>query len=526
MNENALTELQNWASENSAGELPELILPSADVNITECATKLFKLIAPTKLLFMRGGAVMSLVQRDDGMLALEVLRPDAARSFFEKFCRIFVWRSGANGEPVLKPTTCSHDMAEALLQSQEASEILPRVSGLINCPVLHEVNGALVIAKMGYDAATRLIITDGDEVPEIELEEAVSQLLSLLGEFEFQTEGDQARAVASLITPALKSGGSLKQRVPVDVAEADKSQSGKTYRQKIIAALYNERLSLISSRAGGVGSVDESLNQALVSGRPFVQFDNFRGKFDSAHLEAFMTADGSFPCRVPYRGEIIVQPERFFIFLSSNGVDTTRDFANRSNIIRIRKKPPGFAYTRFEEGDLLDRVRHWQPYYLGCVFSVIHEWHRQGKPRTDETRHDFREWIQVVDWIVKNIFRLAPVMDGHQQAQERVSNPQLVWLRKVVLVINETGETNRPLTATDLQRICESADISIPGLRAEADEDRAKKVIGTIMGKLFGSQDALDVDGFTVLRSEKTVDRDNSLVGGGFKSKTYLIKPR
>ena len=107
--------------------------------------------------------------------------------------------------------------------------------------------------------------------------------------------------IASLITPALKSGGFIKGRVPADVAEADQSQSGKTYRQKVIAALYNEQLSLVTSREGGVGSIDESLNQALVAGRPFIQFDNFRGRFESAHLEAFLTAEGSFPCRVPHR---------------------------------------------------------------------------------------------------------------------------------------------------------------------------------------------------------------------------------
>jgi len=519
-----LNNFQDWAEDNQAAELPMVVLPSGEVTITDCATKLINLIAPTKRLFVRGGAVMFLAQRDDGLLALEILRADAARSLFEKFARFFSWRSGANREPVLKPTTLSHDMAEALLWSQEAAEMLPRVSGLINCPLLHEVDGKLVVAGKGYDAATKLLITDGGEIPEVELEEGVSQLLALFDEFDFQTPGDRARALASLITPALKNGGFLKRRVPVDVAEANESQSGKIFRHKVNAALYNERLSLISSRAGGVGSVDESLDQALITGRPFIQFDNFRGKFNSAHIEAFMTAEGSFSCRVPYRGEVIVQPEKFFIFLSSNGVDTTKDFANRSCIIRIQKKPPGFAYTRFEEGDLLDRVRHWQPFYLGCVFSVIREWHRQGMPRTDETGHDFREWVQVVDWIVKNIFKLAPVMDGHRQAQERVSNPQLVWLRQLVLIISQTGEIDRQLTATDLQRICESADLAIPGLRAEADEGRACRVIGAIMGKLFGTTDEFEVEGFLVTRSEQLVNRENTLTGGSFTGKSYAVK--
>jgi len=522
--DNPLAAVKTWADENNASDLPIVVLPSGDVTITEAATKLFTLIGPTKQLFVRGGGVMQLVLRDDGLLALEILSPDAARSAFEKYARLYIWRSGANGEPVLKPVTCSHDMAEALLQSREASEILPRVSGLLNCPVIHAVKGELVVAGQGYDEATKLLITDGDDVPVIGLDEAVSQLLALFDEFDFQSEGDRARAVASLITPALMTGNFLKRRVPVDVAEANESQSGKTYRQKLIAALYNERFSLITCRSGGVGSVDESLNQALIAGRPFIQFDNFRGKFDSAHLEAFMTAEKTFSCRAPYRGEIDVTPESFFIFMTSNGVDTTRDFANRSNIIRIKKKPPGFAYAKLEEGDLLDRVRCWQPYYLGSVFAVIREWYRLGLQKTDETRHNFTEWVQVVDWICQNIFGLVPVMDGHQQAQERVSNPQLVWLRKVVLNINETGELNRSLTATDLQRVCETAGITIPGLRAEAEEDRAKKVIGSIMGKLFGNHDELEVDGFTVMRAEKNVDRDNPIAGGSYKAKTYLVK--
>lgn len=526
MSETQIAEFEKWSGENQVNGLPDVVLPSGTVTISQCARDLFGLIGPTKRLFVRGGAIVSVCKRDDGLLALEVLRPAAARSLFEKFARLLAWRVGAKGEQVLKPVTCPQEMADALLESEEASEYLPRVQGLINCPVMREVWGQLAVAGRGYDEVSRLLVTGGSAPPTVGVEEAVGALLALLEQFDFQTEGDKARAVASLITPGLKAGGFLKGRVPADVAEADQSQSGKTYRQKVIAALYNERLSLVTSREGGVGSIDESLNQALVAGRPFIQFDNFRGRFDSAHLEAFLTAEGSFPCRVPHRGEVTVPPENYFVLLTSNGVDTTRDLANRSNIIRIKKKPAGFVFTKFVEGDLLDRVRKWQSYYLGCVFAVIREWHRQGKPATSETRHDFREWVQVVDWIGQNIFGTVPVMEGHQQAQERVSNPALVWLRNVVLAINEAGELDRALTATDLHSLCEGADITIPGLRPGADEDKGKKVIGSIMAKLFRDRDTVEVDGFDVTREERYVARDNASDGGNFKSKTYTVTRR
>jgi hypothetical protein len=239
-----------------------------------------------------------------------------------------------------------------------------------------------------------------------------------------------------------------------------------------------------------------------------------------------MTAEGPFPCRVPHRGEITVPAENYFVMLTSNGVDTTRDFANRSNIIRIQKKPAGFVFKKYEEGDLLGHVRDRQAHYLGCIFALIREWHCRGKPTTQETRHDFREWVQAVDWICQNLLGTVPVMDGHQQAQERVSNPALVWLRNVVLAVNEADEIGHGLTATDILNLCQETDITIPGLKPGTDEDKGKRMIGTVMGKLFRERNTVEVDAFNVTREERYVARENASDGGNFKSKTYTVTKR
>ncbi len=501
---------------------PFVILPSGDVTITQAANELFGLIAPSKKMFMRGGAVMTLAVRDDGLQALDVLRPAGARSFFENFARLLVHRVGANGESVLKPTICAEEMASALLHSEPAATLLPRVKGLSNAPVIRELEGQLSVAVPGFDDTTGLLITGGSLPPNIDPTDAAIMLLDLFAEFDFQTPGDRARAVASLISPALKMGGHLRGRVPADVAEADQSQSGKTYRQKLIAAIYNERVSLVTCRAGGVGSIDETLNAQLVAGRPFIQFDNFRGRFESAHLEAFLTAEGSFSCRVPYRGEITVAPENFFIFLTSNGVDTTRDLANRSNIIRIRKRKPGLRFKEYPEGDLLAHVRKNQSRYLGAIFAVIRRWYEAGKPRTNETRHDYREWVQITDWISQELFGTPPIMDGHLEAQERVSNPALVWLRAIILAAIEANQSNIELTATEIVELCEGANIQLPGHRGDVDPDRAKKIVGGIMAKLFKDGETIQIDGFTVTRSERYLSRETHR--GMLKSKCYTIQ--
>jgi hypothetical protein len=89
---------------------------------------------------------------------------------------------------------------------------------------------------------------------------------------------------------------------------------------------------------GGVGSVDESLNTQLMARRPFIQLDNFSGKFNSPYMEALLTSERSFPVRVPHCREVIIDPSRFFVMLTSNGVETARDFTYRASIVRIRKR--------------------------------------------------------------------------------------------------------------------------------------------------------------------------------------------
>jgi hypothetical protein len=264
----------------------------------------------------------------------------------------------------------------------------------------------------------------------------------------------------------------------------------------LVAAIYNESGRLITARAGGVGSVDESFSAALIAGRPFICLDNFRGKLDSQHLESFLTCPGEFQARVPHRGEVSLDPKRFIPQLTSNGLATTRDFALRSCICRIRKRPPGFKFR-----DALAEIQQRQPYYLGCVFSVIAKWVNYGKPQTDEMRHDFRPWCQRLDWIVRNIFGCAPLMDDHEMAQERVCNPGLTWLRQIAVALEHEDKLGEAWLATDLVETSNLHGVDIPGLR-EPNEDHAKRQVGILMARIFKGSNEIIVEDHRVTRGE------------------------
>jgi hypothetical protein len=405
---------------------------------------------------------------------------------------------------MLKPTLCPEQTAKALLEAEPAQN-LPPVSLVVSCPLLVEQDGEPIVLTRGWHpAANGTLVSAGETLDLPNLDDAVSLLHELIDEFMFPSNGDRARALALLVTVALRAGGLLSRSVPLFTVEADASQTGKGYLTKIVGAMFCQRLAIVGQRNGGVGSLDESISQRLIEGRPLIVLDNFRGRLDSPFLEALLTAEGLVPARVPHRAEMQVDARRMTLLATSNGFIATPDLANRLALIRLRKQPPDHQFKRWPEGDLLSHVEENQPQYLGAVYAIVAEWIRRGKPRTDENRHSFREWSQPLDWICRNLLGVGPLLDGHMEAAERTSNPARAWLRELALHVIEVGRDGENLSASSIREICEEVDLPPPGARP--DWQGAEKTVGLVMGRLFKAAggDVLDADVATVTRSERS----------------------
>jgi hypothetical protein len=415
-----------------------------------------------------------------------------------------VWKKVPFEGIKLLPTLCPDQTAGALLVTTEAHNLLPSVRLIIKSPALALDGHEVVVLKQGWNPQNGGVFVSGGVLPpEVPLNEATAALLSLFDDFDFQTDADFSRALASLITPALKAGGLLTCSTPIDVCEADKSQTGKGYLRKIVAAVYDEEVSMIPQKEGGVGSLDELIAAALLTGRPFVQLDNFRGKFSSTNLEALLTTEGPFPCRVPFQPTVEVDVRIYNFSITSNGVETTRDLANRCSFIRLKKRPQDHAFKTYPEGGLLDHIKANQPYYLGCVFAIVREWVKQGRQRSNEHRHDFRPWAQTLDWIVSNTFGGPCLMDGHSEARDRVSDQGRSWLRAVALKMADQNRLDHDVAATALAELSDEYDLPIPNCRSDVDEMAQARAIGKVMAKLFNGENTVRVDDFTVTRTPK-----------------------
>lgn len=183
-----------------------LILPSAcGLTISEAAAKIFGAIAPTRTMFTRGRVVHEVVSDEHGA-RLEPITARAFRSRLDKHGKLMAWRSDRDSRRKLSPALCAEETASALLATTEARDLLPCIRSVVTSPTLApEGHDELVTLTHGWNPHNGGVFVAGHQMPEhVPLAEAVPSLSALLDDFDFQSAGDRSRALAALVTPAMK----------------------------------------------------------------------------------------------------------------------------------------------------------------------------------------------------------------------------------------------------------------------------------------------------------------------------------
>lgn len=495
-------------------------VPAGGIGNNRSAEVIFSKMGAMRKIFMRGTTVYEIAETEESDHLVPV-SPERFCSLVEikgfRIARREIKKT--EGEPdrfVWRKVVLPISSAKILLETDAARLHLPPIRQLANCPILTPDGNVL---GRGYHAhAGGTYIGTGNPPEEIPFGTAVRSLLDILGDFDFSTESDLSRAFANLISPALKMGEWIADDFPLDLAEADQSQSGKTFLQKLPCRIYNETPTSVVIAKGGVGSLDENISTALVRGRPFITLGNIRGKIDSTIMEEALRGSGRVNCRT-LRKTTEVDCKPFMWQLSTNGAELTRDLANRSLVTRIRKRPEGYEWKKYSEGNLEAHVIKIQSFYLGCVFSILRSWSLKGRPTTMESRHDFQGWCRVLDGIVQ-MCGLKPLLDGHREQQERTANPQLQWLREIILA-TPAEQHGKELYTHDLTNTAEDNGIEFPGNPFSKDDPNIRA--GRILRKIFkdAASDQIEVDGFNFSRNEAP---DYSEKGQGHVVKKYTIK--
>jgi len=421
---------------------PEVLLfkTGTGVSLTDTARALGGIYANQARLFRRLRGANEFDKRyvyfSNGDGTLSILSPAKACSEFEQVADIRMRKKEKNKWKTYQAVLAETD-AKRILESEAFMEQLPPIRIQTKCPVIVLDGSGGVRIVTGYDRATG-ILASGTEPPSVPLDEAKERLLTLCEEYDYVSPSDMSRYLAHIFTPGLKMGGICTFLTPMQYYEANASQSGKGFKTRKVAAFYNDKPHVINQKTRGVGSLEESTEQAILEGRIFILYDNMtpikKGQpFHSDKLCSMLTED-LVEIRVPYKSTTWLPPSLHTFMLTTNGVTLSDDLGKRTSAVRIKKRH-GFKFRKYPEGSVLDHIRANQPLYLGAVFAVINEWVRLGMPKTDVTAHDssFTPWAQSLDWIVQNILGLAPLLDGFKETHRRITSPDLQWTSNCVV---------------------------------------------------------------------------------------------
>jgi hypothetical protein len=236
----------------------EIVLPNDYAPYNCAAAHMMKHFAAERAMFMRANAVVQLIAtKDPKDFTLQHVTPEGFCTRLDGHGRRVKGVVSLRGHKVglaLKPKRCSVDIAKKMLASEEV-QLLPPIEMITHCSVLVEHDGTLRALGPGYnEQGGGILVLDNANPADVPLDKAVRAILDLTKEFKFATPADQSRAVASFIGPAIRMGQLLPGHALVSVVEADASQTGKSFLQALVRAVYNERGSDIAKRTGGVGS--------------------------------------------------------------------------------------------------------------------------------------------------------------------------------------------------------------------------------------------------------------------------------
>jgi len=213
-----------------------ILLPSATTRIIDSAKAIFIRAADRRTLFIRGRVVHE-ISPLNGQLVLVPVTADMLRSRVEHLAQTMRWISDGRGGAVLKPSRPKAEDAKGILDSPEVA-LLPPIDTIFNSPVLRDGPDGPRLLNKGYHQVGNegVFITSGQVVGAMELFEATGALRGLLTDFEFVERADEARALAALVTPALRFGRFFVGHAPLLVLEADQPQAGKGYFVTLLTA--------------------------------------------------------------------------------------------------------------------------------------------------------------------------------------------------------------------------------------------------------------------------------------------------
>jgi hypothetical protein len=330
--------------------------------------------------------------------------------------RLDVARLRAVVQAAFQPYTQTRDgdRSPALFPKQAAEIVIASADMLPGVRTLHDVvhapafrqDGSL-LDHPGYDQATQwaYLPQPGLHVPPVaaaptraEVDAAVSLLRSMVADFAFVTEHDEANFHGLLLTPLLRA--MLPGPYKLGVVNAPQPGAGKTLLVTLLRLLHGGvfRAEVPHDDAEMAKTITAILDGTTA---PVAHLDNATGVLRSPTLAALLTS-GVWQMRRLGSNELVTASNNRLWIITGNNVALGGDLVRRSVTVTI---DPGCPNPHLRDGFAIRDLEPWvlerRGEILHAALTLIRAWVVAGQPTRGQRGSDsYARWIEAVDGIL------------------------------------------------------------------------------------------------------------------------------
>jgi len=385
---------------------PELFFPGGDNELKDFCRDLGRVLR-TQPVFVRGGVVVILDERSN----LAPLRCPVFRSWLQQHVAVVKW-VGRGEERSLEKVTLTRDVAEMVLESEFFKAELREIRRVHQVPLpVHRAGGHNELLAIGYDEESQVYTLTGMDYPrDVPVDIAVENLRKLISGFSFDPE-DAGRCAAVVIGSMLAVYADCLlapaiQR-PVFINSANSEGGGKTLCVRLAICPVHGSLH-ISPPPKKDGDLQKSLLPVVMSGRPYLCLDNWRGRIEDPALEAFITAN-TYGDRLLGSSKEVFCDKQCLVFITGNQAIINGDMRRRSLVtdlfVENAKAEERIHEERLDEIEILLRRRE----ILSWLWALVADWDREGARPGSVSHGTFPEWAAIFGGIMENAGFANPV---------------------------------------------------------------------------------------------------------------------
>jgi hypothetical protein len=289
-----------------------------------------------------------------------------------------------------------HDIAATVL-ARAGEWTFPSIAGIATAPTMRP--DGTILAELGYDSATRLLLVDTQQMPPIperptrdDALAALKLIEDLLTEFNFVDEVANSVAISAIITPVVRGAFIV---APMHAADAPVAGSGKSYLFDIIAIIVTGQLMPVITAGKSEEETEKRLGAAMLASQSLITIDNVTGVLRGDALCQMIERPRP-QVRILGRSELVeVETRGTTLFANGNNIIVAGDICRRVIIARLDPKMER-PELRVFKGNPVETVLKNRGAYIAAALTICRAYIAAGRPDRKPRLASFEGWSDTV----------------------------------------------------------------------------------------------------------------------------------